>query len=327
MTARPHVAVDPYPTLFDLAPAALPREDRRARPSSTRRERVPHTSIGAVIREMEERARALEVAGDFRAVFARSYLTTTRHIEAALRRGAFLDAAWVERIDCVFAQRYFDAFDDWEAGRPCPGPWRLAFEHARARNTFVLQDLLLGMNAHIAWDLPLSLEATIPGHASEELLARRRRDHEVLNLVLGEAIDDVQRDAGWQYDPALAVADVVCGRLDEAVSAWMIKSWRTEVWEDFSALQAARGGQARGGAARDAVESRIEAEATETARRVLLPQRALGPVLAPLGLYRDAVRAARRSAWGRELAEALEISQELPRLAKGGVGALGFEPR
>jgi hypothetical protein len=239
---------------------------------------------------MERRYRHLEAAGDFRAVFARSYLTTTRHVARGVSAGRFLDAAWVDRIDCAFAERYFAAFDGFAAGSACPAPWALKFESVLSRRTFVLQDILLGMNAHISYDLPLSLLETIPWDADAALLERRKQDFETLNDVLAGAIDDVQREAAWAYDPTLGVLDAALGRIDEWATDKLIRAARSRVFQDFLQLHEAR----REGtvAARTAA---LEKRAEEIARSLLLPQRTLGPLLAPMGPYRQGVTRVRHA--------------------------------
>src|SRR5437870_3417147 len=139
------------------------------------------STIEDVISEMDRRWRRLARAGDWRAVFADSYLRTTVQVLTATQRdGYFRDPAWVVKLDCAFAQRYFDAIDAWDAHRTCPRPWRIAFRNATDKRTVVVQDLLLGMNAHINFDLPFALEATVPVGADPALLAVRHDDHERL---------------------------------------------------------------------------------------------------------------------------------------------------
>ena len=248
--------------------------------------------IEDVLREMERRYRALDRAADFRAVFARSYLTTTEHVYAATRRpGVFRDPEWVARIDCAFAERYFRAWDAFAAGADCPEPWAIAFRAALDGGTAVLQDILLGMNAHISLDLPYSLDDTIEPDASPERLALRHADHETLNEVLAEAVDAVQRDAAWAYDPALAAADILLGSVDERLASRFIRYLRNRVWEEYLLLRAAREPGLR-----RLVERNIESAAIDTAHLLLEPQRILPRMRTPLRIYRRSVCYARR-AW------------------------------
>jgi hypothetical protein len=253
---------------------------------------MPCASIAEVITEMERRYHRLEASGDFRAVFARSYLTTTRHVARAIEAGAFLDGAWVDRIDRAFASRYFDAFDAFAASQRCPAPWALQFESVLSRRTFVLQDILLGMNAHISYDLPLSLLDTIPQNADPALVEQRRRDFETLNDVLERAIDDVQREAAWAYDPTLGVLDAALGRIDEWATSKLIRAARARVFQDFLQLQEAR----RGGVIALGVRTiELELRAEGIAKSLLLPQRTLGPLMAPMGPYRKGITRVRHA--------------------------------
>src|SRR5690242_18448828 len=117
------------------------------------------TTIPEVIAEMTRRWRALQRRRDWRAVFAKSYLRTTENIQATTQQtGSFENPAWLVQLDCNFAGRYFTAIDCWDAGTGCPPAWAVAFEGDRVKRTLVLQDLLLGMNAHINFDLPYALD-------------------------------------------------------------------------------------------------------------------------------------------------------------------------
>ena len=112
--------------------------------------------IGALIERMNGQLAELRTAGDRRAAFLGTYLRTTRAVGAALERGVFEDPDWVARWDVDFAALYLDAL---EAHRTDPSsvarPWQRAFG---ARPGLPPEaHVLLGMNAHINYDLPQSL--------------------------------------------------------------------------------------------------------------------------------------------------------------------------
>src|SRR6476469_3590537 len=73
------------------------------------------TTIESVLAEMTRRWHRLHQAGDWREVFAQTYLRATEQILRATQQGSFENTAWMVRLDCTFAQLYFDAFDQWEA--------------------------------------------------------------------------------------------------------------------------------------------------------------------------------------------------------------------
>lgn len=132
--------------------------------------------IDTVIARMTAQLDELRHAGDGRTAFQATYLRTTRAVADALRAGAFLDAGWVERWDAAFAGLYLDALDAARRGDPVPRPWAVAFEAATGERSLpALQHVLLGMNAHINYDLPQALLAVISDDEFDDpaVLARR----------------------------------------------------------------------------------------------------------------------------------------------------------
>jgi len=195
-------------------------------------------TIEAVIDEMTARWRRLHRARDWRAIFAKTYLTTTEQILAATRRpGVFANPAWIVEIDCRFAQRYFDAFDRFEAGAPCPLPWRAAFDAAVRKQTFILQDVLLGMNAHINYDLPHSLDETVPRRLGPAEMEPYRLDNAAMNRVLAESVGVVQAALADHYDAVLHLLNAGLGRRDEGFATRLVEAWRARAWGTFLVMR------------------------------------------------------------------------------------------
>ena len=118
--------------------------------------------IDDVIERMTVLADELRRDGDARLAFHATYLRTTQAVAAALRAGAFEDTDWVDRWDVAFAQLYLDALDAGRRGGRVPEPWAVAFAAAAAQPHLpVVRHVLLGMNAHINYDLPQALLAVI----------------------------------------------------------------------------------------------------------------------------------------------------------------------
>jgi hypothetical protein len=249
------------------------------------------TTIEEIVEEMTRRWLALHRAGDWRAVFARTYLKTTEQLLEATRiPGAFHNPDWVVSIDCEFAHRYFSAIDCWDAGGTCPWPWRLAFHGATRKNTFAFQDILLGMNAHINYDLPYSLHATIPDGLSIAQLAAYREDNDQLNRVLAQIVNLIQAEIRSDYDPGLTLVDLGLGNVDEGQGARLIRIWRERSWSHFLLLHGTRGDPE----ARREVDQLIERTAIEYALLLLELQRIVPMLRWPNRLYRDSVNWIRR---------------------------------
>ena len=114
--------------------------------------------------------------GDHRATFPAVYLATTAKSEkvlAAIRdpsnpehnKYKNLDPKLIENIVLEFGKMYFDAFDNYEKGNKAavPQAWRTTFDQAKTETTSVMEDMLLGINAHIGNDLGIILAKPMPG--------------------------------------------------------------------------------------------------------------------------------------------------------------------
>ena len=142
--------------------------------------------IDALLRRMERLLAPLEAGGDPARFFLATYMRTTRAVAEELQRGGFRDPEWVERWDVAFAGLYLDAVTDAQDGRRPPGPWAVAFAAGGRDGLPPLRHVLLGMNAHINYDLAQSLlEVISPAEFDDpELLASRHADHEHIDQVL-----------------------------------------------------------------------------------------------------------------------------------------------
>src|SRR2546429_3960437 len=85
----------------------------------------------------------------FHGVYYRNALAVKGDLEA----GGFLDPEWVEPWDVVFAELYLDALDRWNSGAAISGPWQVAFAAAAESAISPLVHVLIGLNAHLNFDL------------------------------------------------------------------------------------------------------------------------------------------------------------------------------
>jgi hypothetical protein len=172
--------------------------------------------------------------------FLSTYSRTTRAMAAALEDGRFEDPPWVEEWDVVFADLYLDALRAYRGARDsAPRPWRVAFEADPALPP--ITHLLLGMNAHINYDLPQALIAVIAPEdvADTRLMDRRRRDHERVDGILVERVaaedGEVKKATG-----GLRLVDRAATPLNHAASKRFLKEARRKVWHNTLELHAAR---------------------------------------------------------------------------------------
>ena len=198
-------------------------------------------SIDALIARMEALLGPMQAAGDPRRFFHATYLRTTRAVRDALRGGRFGDPDWVERWDVAFADLYLDALRADSAGGPVPGPWAIAFRTGRERpDAPALRHVLLGMNAHINYDLPQALLAVISGpeFGDPALLGRRRADHQRIDEVLSQRVG--AEDAELASTAPRSAVDAALAPLNQAASRRFLREARAKVWDNTIELNAAR---------------------------------------------------------------------------------------
>src|SRR3954465_12350167 len=99
------------------------------------------------------------------AFFPAVYRATTARVQAGIRNGSFVDGARMGRFVTTFANRYLAALDALALGNDSgpPRAWQVAFRAGARAHTMILQHVLVGMNAHINYDLPLAVIAAADG--------------------------------------------------------------------------------------------------------------------------------------------------------------------
>jgi hypothetical protein len=202
---------------------------------------VIEASIDEVVTRMQERVEQLPADRAHRAIFLRTYLRTTLAVGDAVEEARFEDPQWVAAWDVAFADLYLAALDAdlglGDGGR-VPRPWRLAFDAPAQLPP--LRHVLLGINAHVNYDLPQALLAVISNSdfADPVLMERRRRDHERIDGVLASRVsaeDDELSAAG-----AKSLLDKVLTPLNRLSSKRFLRESRQKVWHNTMQLQRAR---------------------------------------------------------------------------------------
>lgn len=188
---------------------------------------------------MHVRLDALPAGLESRRPFLETYRRTTVAVGSAIERGYFEDPAWVEAWDAAFADLYLDALDaDLAGGAGVPRPWRLAFDAPSSLPP--LRQVLLGINAHINFDLPQALLAVISDEEFRDhmLLDRRRRDHERIDSVLAGRV--AAEDTVLATHSARSLVDRALTPLNRLSSQRFLREARQKVWHNTIELQHAR---------------------------------------------------------------------------------------
>ncbi len=195
---------------------------------------LPATRIGEVIERLDEIVGWARTRGSRLGYFAALYGEVTRRVKARIEEGFFDDGPRMEGLDVAFANRYFQAFEQSQAGQIPTGSWQVAFAASTRWWPIVLQHLLLGMNAHINLDLGIAAARVCPGEAIRGLEGDFRR----INEILVSMIDEVENRLAEVW-PLLRILDRLAGRSEETVVGFSLRGARALAWTvatDLAAL-------------------------------------------------------------------------------------------
>lgn len=203
-------------------------------------DRPPGEGVADVVKRMQERLDALPPQLAQRRIFLGTYLRTTSAVGAAIERGDFEDPDWVDAWDVAFAELYLNAHDG-DLAVPSVGvarPWRLAFD--APADLPPLGHVLLGINAHVNYDLPQALLAVIgdDDFADHVLMDRRRRDHERIDRVLASRVS--AEDVNLSAAGSKRLLDRLLTPLNRLSSRRFLRESRQKVWHNTAELQRAR---------------------------------------------------------------------------------------
>jgi hypothetical protein len=213
---------------------ALRRDARRYDPPSTPDPSLvecvdrPYESAAAVTDQLSRLERRLRAQGDRRAVFLTIYARMTRTVREWIDDGRFVDPDWMRRYLLAFANYYRRAFLAFERAEidAVPEPWLIAFDAALRADALVVQDALLGVNAHINYDLALAITDV----GIDPNRARKYADHRVIDGILSRLVDAQQDALVELYGSVIDVIDAPLGRLDESLLLGSMTAGREQAW-------------------------------------------------------------------------------------------------
>jgi hypothetical protein len=160
------------------------------------------------------------------ACFNGMYLRVTEAVRDELPN--FESREFVERLDVLFAEFYFQAYEAAVAGEWISKAWAPLFAR-RAEKLIALQFAITGMNAHINNDLAHALVLTwkemggAPGRDTPE-----GRDYEKVNEILERVETEIKVPLS---DQLIATVDTAFGTTDDFLALWSIRRARAQAWE------------------------------------------------------------------------------------------------
>jgi hypothetical protein len=220
--------------------------------------------------------------GDARAAFPDVYGIITRRVaesvEISERQGQggrteeafFWAPRWISRLAGHFCERYLETLA-WSLSGAAQdaGAWDATYAACHERGMLPLQHVLLGLSAHINFDLAIGIHRTILEHGATDpaTLRRYRHDHDAVNDLLRASIPEafdhlIHRHAceatALVFHRAYAFAEWATMRV--------LASWRARVWDDAMALL-----HATSDGARRTIVDRMERLSRRYARILALP--------------------------------------------------------
>lgn len=206
---------------------------------------------------------------DRRAIFLHCYALMTQNMLQAVAEGRFQNGTWVLTLLHRFADYYFVGLETYEQNDPTtPAVWQAAHEAARRPQPRPLQHLFLGVNAHINYDLVLTVEELLgPVWPTLTLTQQQQyhQDFDQVNVIIKETVDQVQDEVLERHDRLMAWVDVLAGPLDEWLTGWLISGWRHEVWNEAISMIACPDA-----AAREQCRLELENKTLSRGRQILL---------------------------------------------------------
>ena len=227
-------------TLRESRPAGLDRDGDEAILELVE---GPYDGLDETHRRLESLRSVFEERDDRRAVFLTIYSRMTGQVARRVDRGEFADPDWVADYLVAFANLYRQAVREYEAGElaSLPDPWQLAFDASTDGDALVIQDALLGINAHINYDLALAIDEAGVRPEPDTKYA----DHCQVTDVIADIIDDAQEDLFEFGADGLETADESLGRLDERLTVFTIDECRESAWRTAVALNSRFGSRRR----------------------------------------------------------------------------------
>ena len=212
-----------------------------------------------VLGRMDELIDGWKATGDSRHIFLSCYRLMSANMLQAIDKEEFHDRDWIHTLLHRFADYYFDALACFDCGENVPLVWQEVHQYTAEKQLHPIQYLIMGVNAHINYDLVLTLFDMLHEEwagLDEEHQNFRYEDHRKVNEIIAATIDKVQDELLAPADPVMAWIDRAFGRLDEYLLSRLITHWREDVWEYAGQMMAAVDGRERE-ALRLSIEHRV----------------------------------------------------------------------
>ena len=185
---------------------------------------LPKT-INEVLQRLDSIIEETIQENNYLGIFAYVYRRTTAAIQQAILKKQFEDNKRMEHFDVIFANRYIEAYEHFKLQQPISKSWQVAFDAKNERLT-TIQHLIMGMNAHISFDLGLAAETIAP----QQQIGDLKNDFMLVNQILEKIINEMQNRIG-KVSWSMFLLDWIGQHSDEKVINFGIVNSRRFAWQ------------------------------------------------------------------------------------------------
>jgi hypothetical protein len=203
--------------------------------------------------------------------FATLYRKMTIAVKEGITNNSFEDGKRMELVDCIFAKRYFDAFEAYISKRKCTNAWCTTFDACNRNDLVVLQHIILGVNTHINLDLGIATAEACPGDKIYDL----QTDFEKINDIIASIVQNVEDSLCKVWFPLTALSKIMNNR-EKGILNFSVEKARKAAWANALALSVASG------PAKDNYINMIDKTVTTLANRIINPGYAATFILKPV---------------------------------------------
>lgn len=183
------------------------------------------SNINEVIQILDSIIADAKAQDDRLGFFAALYRQVTLDVRKGIQQGFFDNGPRMERFDTLFANRYFAAHDAWKSGGEITRSWKVAFTAMESPAGIILQDLLVGINAHINLDLGIAAAEISPGPGIQDL----QGDFDKINQVLANLIQPVEMVIA-RFSPLIGLLQKIGGKDAAEVLNFSMDAARDDAW-------------------------------------------------------------------------------------------------
>jgi hypothetical protein len=156
--------------------------------SATQAKWEPATTVDDVITRLDHIISYCIATNNRMGYFAALYYHVACGVKSDIEAGEFEDPARMEELDVRFMNHYLKACHAWLNKKEPPASWKVAFEAGEKNDSTVLQHLLLGVNAHINFDLGIAVAETMKHRPIDDI----HKDFIHIDNILGSLIELVK---------------------------------------------------------------------------------------------------------------------------------------